>query len=441
MKESVLQSTISVCPVCLRRIPARYVKKDAVIYMEKACPEHGFFATPVWRGEPDFSEWQSHNTTVFDGPPSCDMNCAACTEHLSPVCCVVLEITERCNLHCPYCLAGAGEAARETLSYEDICRMLDDLYEQGVRSLHLGGGEPTVRDDLLKITAYAAEKGFDYIQLNSNGVRIARETGYAQDLRQAGISSVFLQFDGTTDAIYRKTRGQALLALKEKAIAECDRAFLGTILVPTVVPGVNDGNIGDIVRFAVDRMPAVRGIHFQPVTYMGRIPDEDSRPHITLPELLRAIEEQTGGMIRVRDLYPSTADSSLCGFHGEFTKTNDGLEPLPQKETEGCCACCCSSRQAVNELGEPLDLQGAVARSQKHVRSRWCRYVGEESDDPFDVLLKELHDRDFSISAMAFQDTANLDLKRMMQCTLRVYRNGALAPFCLAHSVTDLTAG
>ena len=417
--------------------------------MVKTCPEHGTFTVPVWRGEPDFEKWQQEQTALIEGDVLCDLNCAGCDRHLSPVCCVVLEITQRCNMHCPFCLAAAGEETEETLSLQQVKDALDDMYAQGVRSVHFGGGEPTVRDDLPEIASYAAEKGYEYIQLNTNGIRIAEEPGYALKLREAGISSVFLQFDGTNDEIYRQTRGRALFDVKEKAVKECDHAYLGVVLVPTVIPGVNDQDIGNIVRYAYEHMPAVRGIHFQPVTYMGRVPDEERQPHITIPEVLRSIEEQTDGLIRMQDLHPSVADASLCGFHGEFRKGDEELVPLAgrRKTTEdardagsaagcGCCGCAPGEVHVVNAFGETLDLEDAVRRSQRHVRTRWTRMVPDEGgEDSFDSLLRELNDRQFSISGMAFQDASNMDLKRLMQCTLRVYRDGTMVPFCLAHTM------
>ena len=440
----MLVTTLSICPVCHQIIPAGYVREKDCVVLKKDCPEHGSFSVPVWRGEPDFKKWQQDLSVRFNGEPACDLRCAGCTKHISPVCCVVLEITDRCNMHCPFCLAAAGEHDRETMTFEQVTAALDDLYEMGVRSVHFGGGEPTVRDDLPEITAYAAGKGFEYIQLNTNGIRLAGEKDYALKLREAGISSVFLQFDGTDDDIYMKTRGRALTAVKEKAIEQCDRAVLGVVLVPTLVPGVNSHDIGGIVRYAVEHMPAVRGIHFQPVTYMGRVPDETNQPHITIPEVINAIEIQTDGLIKATDLHPSVADASLCGFHGEFRKSDHDLVPLPHREkgpanaAGSCCSCSAGNVRVVNALGETLDLESAVRRSQNHVKNKWTRKIStKKASDNFDLLLQELLDRNFSVSAMAFQDSANMDLKRLMQCTLRVYRNGILVPFCLAHTLEE----
>mgnify|MGYP000883750662 CR=1 FL=1 len=90
-------------------------------------------------------------------------------------------------------------------------------------------------------------------QLNTNGIRLAREDGYARKLKKAGLNTVFLQFDGVTDQVYETLRGQAMMELKKKAILNCSEAELGIALVPVIAPGVNDMQVGDILKFGLDQ--------------------------------------------------------------------------------------------------------------------------------------------------------------------------------------------
>ena len=118
-------------------------------------------------------------------------------------------------------------------------------------------------------------------------------------------------------------------------------------LVPVIVPGVNTEQIGDIIRFAIQRSPYVRGVHFQPVSYFGRIPElpaDDDR--YTLDELLEAVVSQSGGLIKEEQIAPSCCDHPMCGFHGDFiVMPGDKLMPLTnysgktetEPEDEGCC--------------------------------------------------------------------------------------------------------
>ena len=80
----------------------------------------------------------------------------------------------------------------------------------GPFNLQISGGEPTVRDDLPELIRMGREKGFTFFQLNTNGLRLAEEPGYAEALKEAGLSCVFLQFDGVDDSVYEVLRGRAL---------------------------------------------------------------------------------------------------------------------------------------------------------------------------------------------------------------------------------------
>ncbi len=140
--------------------------------------------------------------------------------------------------------------------------------------------------------------GFSFFQVNTNGLRLARDPAFLEKLKEAGLSTVYLQFDGVRDEIYEQLRGRRLFARKEQAIERCARQGLGVVLVPTLVPGINTDDIGEIIRLALGYAPAVRGVHFQPVSYFGRYPQPPTDANrITIPEVMRAIEEQTAGQV------------------------------------------------------------------------------------------------------------------------------------------------
>ena len=123
-----------------------------------------------------------------------------------------------------------------------------------------------------------------------------RDSAIHKALAEAGLSFVFMQFDGTEDAIYEKLRGRPLLAEKQAAIKACSDELLGVTLVPTIVPGVNDQNIGEILNFGLSNSPAVRGVHFQPVSYFGRYPQpREMKTESRCLKCFSAIERQTGG--------------------------------------------------------------------------------------------------------------------------------------------------
>ena len=251
----------------------------------------------------------------------CPYDCGLCTEHLRKGCCMLLELTNRCNLRCPVCFAAAGEKPERDLSLEQIGEQYDFLMAHGGPfNIQLSGGEPTLRDDLPEIIRLGRDKGFEVFQLNTNGLRLASEAGYAQGLKAAGLNTVFLQFDGLEDSVYITLRGRALLETKLRAIDSCAKAGLGIVLVPVIAPGVNDGQVGDIIRFALERMPEVRGVHFQPISYFGRCGLERPGLPITIPRMLRLIEAQTGGMMKYADFGGGGAENPYCSFHASYMR-------------------------------------------------------------------------------------------------------------------------
>ena len=423
------RTTYSICPICRRRLPARLVLEDGAWYMKKSCPEHGGFRTVVWRDRPGLQlpGWGNYRPPREAEPPNCPADCGLCARHLQKTCCVLVELTRRCNLHCAFCFAEGGEAETEPertpAQWYDVFR---ELVESGRGFIQLSGGEPTVRDDLPEIVAAARRAGASSIQLNSNGLRLAREPAFAAKLAEAGLDFVFLQFDGLDDAVYQKLRGQPLLEEKLAAIDVCDRLHLGVTLVPTLVPGVNTDQIGAIVRFGMKRSPAVRGVHFQPVSYFGRVPNPpEDGARITLPEVIEAIERQTGGLVRIGDIAPSACDHPRCGFHGDFVVLPDRLLALTPKPQAGDC--CCGHG----------DADDAALKNRSFVARRWKRSADAEAQaDPaadlsdFDGFLSRVRSHGFTITGMAFQDAYNLDMERLRRCSLHVWSEGRIVPFC-----------
>lgn len=418
--DKVIRKTRSVCPVCLRNLSARLVReKDGRILLVRTCPEHGGFRVPVWRGRLDFDRWTlGAEELAEDAGAGCPGNCGLCGEHESETCCILLEVTKRCNLRCRFCFADGGsaeddppaEACREAI--EDIARRC------GKPLIQFSGGEPTLRDDLPDLIRFAKQAGCGYTQVNTNGLRLARDRAYAERLAEAGLDIVFLQFDGTREDIYEKLRGAPLLETKMQAVRTCAELRMGVTLVPTVVPGVNDGDLGNIVSLAAGMVPGIRGVHFQPVSYFGRYPERpEDGDRYTLDQLMADLSLQTG--IAVENFLPSRCDHPLCGFHAGFLAGHDGsLTPLGPVTRAARC-------------------RGSAAENREYIAGRWRRApegpapereLSEEMD--FDTFLRLARHRSLTLSAMAFQDAGNLNVERLRRCSLHVYDRGRIVPFC-----------
>jgi uncharacterized radical SAM superfamily Fe-S cluster-containing enzyme len=126
-----------------------------------------------------------------------------------------------------------------------------------------------------------------------------------KELKEAGLNIVYLQFDGLTNSPYEKLRGAKLLQKKLKLIKLCRDFDIEVILVPTVHGGINDNEIGEIIRFAAENVDIIRGIVFQPMSFTGRTEGIVSRKNRVCNSLLAMrIEEQTAGKISEKDLFP-----------------------------------------------------------------------------------------------------------------------------------------
>lgn len=356
--------------------------------------------------------------------PQCPHACGLCVHHLRKTCCILLEVTSRCNLNCPVCFADSGGEEADP-SLVTLSEHFKKLVQDGNTFLQLSGGEPTIRDDLPEIVASAKEAGFESIQLNTNGLRLGGDEAFTKALKDAGLSFAFLQFDGTEDAIYKIIRGRPLLEKKIRAIDVCGINRIGVTLVPTVIPKVNDHNIGEILKFGLERSPDVRGVHFQPVSYFGRYPKPPSNAdRITLPEILCSIESQTDGLIKSTDFAPSCCDHPRCTFHGDFVVLPDSLIKLT-KQNQSNTSCC--------------DDAAAHLKNREFISRRWKRTNDDVTEQPdadyqdMDTFLKRAASHGFTITAMAFQDAYTLDLERLRSCSLHVYRNGRTIPFCACY--------
>jgi uncharacterized radical SAM superfamily Fe-S cluster-containing enzyme len=435
----VVAETESVCPQCLARLPAQRVADGDDVYLRKTCPEHGMFETIIWRGPPSFSAWVRPKLPSYPVAPftpvarGCPFDCGLCPDHRQQSCCVLLEVTQRCDLKCPVCFADAGNHPPRDPDLATIAGWYRRLLDAGGPfNIQLSGGEPCVRDDLPEIAALGRDLGFTFFQVNTNGLRLARDAEYARRLKQAGVSTVFLQFDGTEDTIYQALRGRSLFAQKAAAIERCAELQLGVVLVPTLVPGINTHNIGDTIRFALERAPAVRGVHFQPISYFGRYPQPPSDDvRVTIPEVIRAIEAQTGGLMARDSFVPPGGENALCSFHGNFVLMPDGqLAPLTRHAEQSCCC-----------APTPAD-QGA-RRSRAFVAKQWAAptiTLVESTEQPslggWDIFLARAQTHMFCVSGMAFQDAWTLDLERLRDCYIHsVSPDRLLIPFC-AYNLT-----
>ncbi|MDL2271066.1 radical SAM protein, partial [Methanobrevibacter sp. OttesenSCG-928-I08] len=323
------------CPVCFKTLKAEVYEIDDEVWIKKECSEHGEFNNTYWADSKLYNDITRFEptTTHIENPTinkkgACPNQCGLCEDHDTSTVLGLIDVTNRCNLKCPICFANAAVSKKVyEPSFEEIRQMLRNLRNlkpNPTPAIQYAGGEPTVRKDIVELIKLAKEEGFTHTQIATNGLKLATDESLAIRLKEAGLNTVYLSFDGVTKEPYIKSRGRDLLPQKLKAIENCRKAELGIVLVPTLVKGVNDKQVGDIIKFAFDNRDIVYGVNFQPVSFAGRTPqDQVEKQRITIPDFVEDVEEQTFGHIKVEDFYPPSAVESLTRFLGAL----EGEEP------------------------------------------------------------------------------------------------------------------
>ncbi len=257
----------------------------------------------------------------------CPYDCGLCPDHEQHSCLAILEINDACNLTCPVCFAGSAVGRGGHRSLAEIEAMLDAVVaSEGEPDLvQLSGGEPTIHPQFFEILAAAKARPIRHLMINTNGLRIAREPGFAERLAEfmPGLE-VYLQFDSLRREALLDLRGADLSKVRVEALEALERAQVSTTLVATVKKGVNDADIPDIVRFALG-WRCVRGVTFQPVQDAGRNGGFDPKAHrIVLTEIRRRVAE--AGVFALADMIPLPCNpDQICIGYG----LRNGAEVTP----------------------------------------------------------------------------------------------------------------
>ncbi|MHA1456961.1 MAG: radical SAM protein, partial [Promethearchaeota archaeon] len=331
LNESYYRKTYSVCPECLKKIPAVVEEDNGKIYMRKTCKEHGDFEDVI-SSSAKYYKWTHYQKKDKNGnvvwqfekngeanPPDCvaddrgcPYNCGLCNQHLSTCSLALIDLTNRCNFSCNFCYANVKQSGYWIEpSIEEIDRIMTHFRSKPIPApaIMFTGGEPTVRKDFPEICKMAKDHGFQEVIVATNGYGFQRKNGGAEwtkRCRDMGLDTLYFQFDGINNETYEKTRGiKGLMKYKMRVIDNCREAgFDSIVLVATIATGVTDIEIGNIIQFAIDNIDIVRGITFQPVSLCGRISAEEMQGlRITNADVIKEIDKQTGGKIGMENAW------------------------------------------------------------------------------------------------------------------------------------------
>jgi uncharacterized radical SAM superfamily Fe-S cluster-containing enzyme len=328
---------VSICAHCFRRVEGKIVFEDGRVLLLKECPEHGHQRVLV----ADDVDYYRRCREVFLKPPEqpchyntptrwgCPYDCGLCPSHEQHSCLTLIEITDQCNLTCPICYAASGPHRPGFRDLPTIERMLDAVVrnEGEPDVVQISGGEPTLHPEFFEVLDAARRRPIRHLMVNTNGIRIAREEGFAERLAEYKPGfEIYLQFDSLERAPLLALRGADLRSVRQQALEKLNAVNLSTTLVVTVEKGVNDGEIGRILEFAAAQR-CVRGVTIQPVQAAGRLEGFDPERHrLTVSEVRRRILEQFP-IFHAEDVLPVPChpDSLAMAY---AIKTDQGLQPL-----------------------------------------------------------------------------------------------------------------
>jgi uncharacterized radical SAM superfamily Fe-S cluster-containing enzyme len=467
--KDAIRVTQSVCPECDRITTADLVERNGQVHMVKSCPEHGQFETLYWSDASNYKRLMTFQHLPEEGRlrnKECPTECGPCKDHKGSPLIGLIDITNRCDLTCPICFSESKLCMEHPFepTLDEVEGMLAQYSERGTPkhvTIQFSGGEPTLRDDLPEMIRIARRMGYGRIEINSHGLRFANEPGYAQLLKDAGLDAIGLQFDGLDDEIYKFNRGAKLFAQKQKAIDAAREAGLRVVLVVTLTKGLNDKEVGDILRFAAKNSDVIKRMVAQTLTFYGRATQfEVDQLRSTPYDFMQALEEQTGGVIKRSDFYPVAAMLPIAEF---FEQLSD--QKQDKLYTHPCCNVATyvyikpdKSLAPLSEMLRVEPLLDLMDRGAKHMKASrgWRRSLVKlkyatkllwssvtQVSNPvfrqvvFNSLFKGSYDpmsdldNVLMVTCVHHMDKWNFDVERVETCAIHyLVPDGNQVPFC-----------
>jgi uncharacterized radical SAM superfamily Fe-S cluster-containing enzyme len=422
------------CPKCGKLIESKEVVEGGFVYLQKMCPEHGIEKTLIstdsgyWNWAMKYNRpgrkpfrWSS---AINEG---CPEDCGICPSHKQHTCVGIIEITGACNLKCNVCFADAPFG--EHLPLDTIKSMIESFvsYENNPEILQLSGGEPTLHPDLIKIVEYAKMMEIEDVVVSTNGLKLL-DINFAKELKRVG-AVIYLQFDTFSSKASELIRGKDLVKQKHEIVEICNALGLTTVLVPTLIKGINEGEIGQLISYAL-KQPSVFGINFQPFCDTGRF-EFDNASSLCVDEILRLIEEETNGSHTASEFRPIPCPHPHCTSISYVLVDNESNEVTPLTEIVdvdeyidyGKDRTLVSKSILKDESFESLFSTSAVAGTERTTGS-FCGACGISVHDIMGQTVK-------TIAVHAFMDRDSYQLERVQKCCIHVIQpDGKMIPFC-----------
>lgn len=442
--------TQSTCPSCGNLVNTQILIENNKVYQYKFCPEHGH-AKVLVSSDADWYVKSLNNNKPGTIPyhragkreKGCPWDCGLCEDHQQHTCYPLMEITDHCNISCPICMVDNKNQWQ--LSLQEAEKMMDSLIRcEGVMEIvTFTGGEPTMHPQLLDLVKLGYKKGFKRVGVNSNGMKIATDEEFTKKLVDAG-AYVQLQFDGFDPKTYEALRGISnFTELKLKALDNIEKSGGQSLLIATILKGLNDHEIGKIVDFFLGKK-FIHSLTFQPVAFTGsngRFFSHDLNDRMTLPDILDGIDAQTNKKIQKSDFVAIPCSHPACSAVGYFFCEDGDIMSIARVT---------DAKKMLNYLENRvlIDVDNWVADSRSNLESLWSAsaQIGSEKitkslqnllspccgpSDKKKMDFKTMEGKIKLINVHSFMDEDTFDLCRAEKCCFHfALPDGRLMPFC-----------
>lgn len=345
--DRVIRYVTAFCPLChesdpelpldrVERLAGYLAEENGRVWLVRGCPRHGRLRTMYDESSEilAYLERWTAPTKVhapdsagnFDPVPAAYLR--GLGEMQTQHTCILLEdITQSCNLCCPNCFASSSPSLDGVVPVERILENIDRRLEREggqLDVLMLSGGEPTVHPHFAELLDKVLERNIVRVLVNSNGIEIAQNDGLLRQLAFYNTRvEVYLQFDGMRLETHRFHRNADLRSIKRQALERLSDAGVFTTLTMTATLGVNEDEIGDVVRLGMET-PFVGGISIQPQFGSGRATAIDPADRLTHTGVLARLGPQTAGVVTWRDLTALPCSHPHCCSVGYMLHTDSG---------------------------------------------------------------------------------------------------------------------
>lgn len=430
------ETTTALCPECLRTASATISADGGKIWMERECARHGTSRALLASDAEEYLRLRRYVAPRIAGCCGDGETCASGP----PVCVLLLEITQACNLRCPTCYADAR--GHDYMSIDEARQRLDHFFRQQSRLdiLMLSGGEPTIHPEFDALLDLALTYPIDRVLINTNGLRLYQKPEFAERIaRHRDRIELYFSFASFHPAVHERLYGRDLRKEKIGSLNRAREEGLFVTLVPTVESGVNEQEIGDLYRFALS-MDNICGITYQPVMNTGRYEHGyAAEQRLTLTDVLKKLENQTDGALCTADFVALPCSHPDCCVltYGLLDESRSILTPLPRHLDVG---------RYLDLFADRISFAGLMGSAARRVWSDVAHFRAGQTLRDLTALFTRAGMRDiyrlrhdqqaigrriFRIVVKPFMDSYTYDQKRIDQCCTKILTaDGEAVSFC-----------